>query len=111
MMTGQPAESTGNELIVVDRDGNLVALEKDPVSGTWTTTVVQVPAASMQQASAYRVELTLSDAWNQGLAGRELKIVASSPATAVVEGSADQAKTVLLGDDPISVTHRRDRAV
>ena len=107
LMTSQPGVSTGNELMLVGSDGTLQSLEKDPVAGSWTDTVVHLPADEMQQDSAYRVTLTLADAaWNMPVAGQELKITASTPAVATIEGPSP--RTVVLGADTVTVTTGSD---
>ncbi|GAA3617440.1 hypothetical protein [Microlunatus ginsengisoli] len=103
-MTSQAAASTGNELMVIGTDHVLQTLEKDPVSGRWVDAELQLPAESLQQDSAYRVTLTLSDvAWNAAVAGATLKITASSAAPATIEDAAG-TRSVVLGTEPVSLT-------
>lgn len=109
MMTSQPCISTGDQLMIVsvspNSPGTLQTLEKDPLTG-WTGHPVHLEhTQEMQQDSAYRVQLTLSDAWNAGLAGAELSITASSQAVARVEGkTAGNPQTAVLGPTPVKLT-------
>jgi hypothetical protein len=101
-MTSQIGVSDGNELLLAGTDGMLQSLEKDPVSGRWTDTVVHVPAIELQQVSSYRITLTLADlAWNAAVTGQQVSITASTPAMAMIEGPSPQA--VALGPDPVTV--------
>lgn len=102
-MTSQAAVSTGNELMVVGDDNLLQTLEKDPVSGRWVDAELQLPATSLQEDSAYRVTLTLTDkAWNRPVAGATVTITASSAAVATVEEDGGP-RGVVLGNTPVVV--------
>jgi hypothetical protein len=94
----QARPSDGDELIVVDGDGNLEVLVKS-MDGEWTANQIHLPATEAADVSTYRVQLTLSDDWGARLAGKALQVTASAPAVALLNG-----KGITLGSTPVTFT-------
>jgi hypothetical protein len=94
----QARPSSGDELIVVDADGNLEVLTKTS-DGGWTASPIHLPATESAQVVTYRLQLTLMDDWDAPVPGRPLQVVASAPAIALVDG-----RGVTLSDRPTTFT-------
>ncbi|HEX4012018.1 MAG TPA: hypothetical protein VHX62_18495 [Solirubrobacteraceae bacterium] len=104
-VTSQARASAGDELIVVDSDGNLEVLTKS-ADGGWAATVIHLPASEPAEVSAYRVQLTVSDDWGVRVAGKPLQVSASGPAVALLNGQA-----VALSSSPVTLTTDRSGQV
>lgn len=94
----QARPSDGDELIVVDGDGNLEVLVKS-ADGEWTANQIHLPATEAADVSTYRVQLTLSDDWGAPMAGKALQVTASAPAVALLNG-----KGITLSSTPVMFT-------
>jgi hypothetical protein len=94
----QARPSDGDELIVVDGDGNLEVLVRS-MDGEWTANKIHLPATEAADVSTYRVQLTLSDDWGARMAGKALQVTASAPAVALLDG-----KGITLSSTPVTFT-------
>jgi hypothetical protein len=94
----QARPSDGDELIVVDGDGNLEVLVKS-ADGEWTANTIHLPATEAAEVSTYRVQLTLSDDWGARVSGKALQVTASAPAVALLNGQG-----VTLSSTPTTFT-------
>jgi hypothetical protein len=94
----QARPSDGDELIVVDGDGNLEVLVRS-MDGEWTANQIHLPATEAADVSTYRVQLTLSDDWGARMAGKALQVTASAPAVALLDG-----KGITLSSTPVTFT-------
>ena len=97
----QARPSDGDELIVVDGDGNLEVLVK-AADGEWTANQIHLPATEAADVTTYRVQLTLSDDWGARLAGKALQVSASAPAVALLNG-----RGITLSSTPVAFTTDR----
>lgn len=91
----QVRASSGDELIVVDDDGHLQLLVR-AADAEWRTSEIHLPAEEPVQLSTYRVQLTLTDDWSALVADEPLRVTASGPVTAFVDGVG-----IVLNDAPI----------
>src|SRR3984885_8023696 len=101
----QARPSDGDELIVVDGDGNLEVLVKS-ADGEWTANKIHLPATEAAEVSTYRVQLTLSDDWGARVSGKALQVTASAPAVALLNGQG-----VTLSSTPTTFTTDRSGQV
>jgi len=104
-VSSQTRASGADELIVVDRDGNLEVLTKRADDG-WTANQIRLPDTEPAQVSTYRVQLTLSDNWGARVPNKQLQVTASTPAIALLNGQG-----VGLSGTPMTFTTGRDGKV
>jgi len=104
-VSSQTRASDADELIVVDDDGNLEVLAKRADSG-WTANQIHLPDTEPAQVNTYRVQLTLSDNWGARVPGKELQVIASTPAIALLNGQG-----VALSSTPTTFTTDRSGQV
>lgn len=104
-VSSQIRASAGDELIVVDGDGNLEVLTKRG-DGGWNAAQIHLPATEAAEVSTYRLALTLIDDWGVRVANRQLQISTSAPAVALLNG-----RGVTLASTPVTVTTDRSGQV
>ena len=104
-VSSQTRASASDELVVIDRDGNLEVLTKRP-DGGWNANQIHLPATEPAEVSTYRVQLTLSDDWGTRVAAKPLQVTSSVPAIALLNG-----QSVTLSNTPVTFTTDRSGQV
>ena len=104
-VSSQTRASASDELVVVDRDGNLEVLTKRS-DGGWNANQIHLPATEPAEVSTYRVQLTLSDDWGTRVAAKPLQVTSSAPAIALLNG-----QSVTLSSTPVTFTTDRSGQV
>ena len=104
-VSSQTRASASDELVVIDRDGNLEVLIKRS-DGGWNASQIHLPATEPAEVSTYRVQLTLSDDWGTRVAGKPLQVTSSAPAIALLNG-----RSVTLSSTAVTFTTDRSGQV
>ncbi|HTU84185.1 MAG TPA: hypothetical protein VMF57_01350 [Solirubrobacteraceae bacterium] len=104
-VSSQTRASASDELVAVDRDGNLEVLTKRS-DGGWNANQIHLPATEPAEVSTYRVQLTLSDDWGTRVAAKPLQVTSSGPAIALLNG-----RSVTLSSTPMTFTTDRSGQV
>jgi len=104
-VSSQTRASASDELVVIDKDGNLEVLTKRS-DGSWNADQIHLPATEPAEVSTYRVQLTLSDDWGTRVAAKPLQVTSSAPAIALLNG-----RSVTLSTTPVTFTTDRSGQV
>jgi hypothetical protein len=104
-VSSQTRASASDELVVIDKDGDLEVLIKRS-DGGWNASQIHLPATEPAEVSTYRVQLTLSDDWGTRVAAKSLQVTSSAPAIALLNG-----QSVSLSSAPVTFTTDRSGQV